>query len=330
MANAWLHRLALTTAGTTLFLLFVGALVTSKGAGLAVPDWPTTFGHNMFLFPWARMVDGVFYEHSHRLVASGVGFLTLVLAVCLWLKEPRAWMRRLGIAALVLVIVQGIIGGLRVVWLEQDFAIVHAGLAQAFFALVVSMALFTSRAWREARPGTPAAPPLPDERAGSPMRSEAVTSEATAAGWTLFQWFCLAATFLIYAQSLLGAVIRHTGTGVAPHVLMALLVTLQIGVLVLKALQVGEEAPVFRSLALFLGALLLLQLGLGTASYAARFLAIGAAWQPGLIVAVTTGHVVTGALMLAVSVVMTLWAFRRLGAGRLFAMDGVVSERVPA
>ncbi len=330
MANAWLHRLALTTAGTTLFLLFVGALVTSKGAGLAVPDWPTTFGHNMFLFPWARMVDGVFYEHSHRLVASGVGFLTLVLAVCLWFREPRAWVRRLGIAALVLVIVQGIIGGLRVVWLEQDFAIVHAGLAQAFFALMVAMALFTSRAWGEARPGMPSAPPLPGERAGSSMNSAAVTGGAPAAGWTLFQWFCLAATLLIYVQSLLGAVIRHTGTGVVLHVLMALLVTLQVGVLVLKALQVGEEAPVFRSLALFLGALLLLQLGLGTASYAARFLAIGAAWQPGLIVAVTTGHVVTGALMLAVSVVMTLWAFRRLGAGRFPAMDGVVSERVPA
>ena len=330
MANAWLHRLALTTAGTTLFLLFVGALVTSKGAGLAVPDWPTTFGHNMFLFPWARMVDGVFYEHSHRLVASGVGFLTLVLAVCLWLKEPRAWVRRLGMAALVLVIVQGIIGGLRVVWLQQDFAIVHAGLAQAFFALIVAMALFTSRAWREARPGMRSAPSLPGERPSASMNSEAVTGEVSATGWTMFQWFCVAATLLIYAQSLLGAVIRHTGTGVVLHVLMALLVTLQVGVLVLKALQVGEEAPVFRSLALFLAALLLLQLGLGTASYAARFLAIGAAWQPGLIVAVTTGHVVTGALMLAVSVVMTLWAFRRLGAGRLFAMDAVVSERVPA
>lgn len=330
MANAWLHRLALTTAGTTLFLLFVGALVTSKGAGLAVPDWPTTFGHNMFLFPWARMVDGVFYEHSHRLVASGVGFLTLVMAVWLWLKEPRAWLRRLGIAALVLVIVQGIIGGLRVVWLEQDFAIIHAGLAQAFFALMVSMALFTSRAWREARSGMLFPSLRQGGAAGSSMNSEEMTREAAAAGWTLFQWFCLAATLLIYVQSLLGAVIRHTGTGVVLHVLMALLVTLQIAALVLKALRIGEEAPVFRSLALFLGALLLLQLGLGTASYAARFLAIGAAWQPGMTVAVTTGHVVTGALMLAVSVVMTLWAFRRLGAGRLPVMGGVVSERVPA
>ncbi len=330
MANAWLHRLALTTAGSTLFLLFVGALVTSKGAGLAVPDWPTTFGHNMFLFPWTRMVDGVFYEHSHRLVASGVGFLTLVLAACLWLREPRAWVRRLGMAALVLVIVQGIIGGLRVVWLEQDFAIIHAGLAQAFFALMVAMALFTSRAWQEAQPVMRFSSVAPGEPADPVVNSEEPVREAPAGEWMLFRRLCLVATLLIYAQSLLGAVIRHTGTGVVPHVLMALLVTLMVGGLVIKALHLGEEAPVFRSLALFLGVLLLLQLGLGTASYAARFLAIGAAWQPGLTVAVTTGHVVTGALMLAVGVAMTLWSFRHLGANPLPAMDGVVSDRVPA
>lgn len=307
MANAWLHRLALTTAGTTLFLLFVGALVTSKGVGLAVPDWPTTFGHNMFLFPWAGMVGGVFYEHGHRLVASGVGFLTLVLAVCLWLKEPRAWLRWLGAGALLLVTVQGIVGGLRVVLLEQDFAIIHAALAQAFFGLVVAMALFTSRPWSEAR-----------------------TPEPAAEGWTMFQWFCLAATLLIYLQSLLGAVIRHTGTAVVLHVLMALVVTVQTGLVVAKGLRLGDGVPVFRTLSLALGLLLVLQLALGTGSFAARFLAFGALWQPGVIVAVTTAHVVTGALMLGLSVVMTLWAFRLFGVGRLPAVDGIVSERVTA
>lgn len=309
MANAWLHRLALTTAGTTLFLLFVGALVTSKGVGLAVPDWPTTFGHNMFLFPWARMVDGVFYEHSHRLVASGVGFLTLVLAVGLWLREPRAWVRWLGAGALLLVTVQGIVGGLRVVWLEQDFAIIHAALAQAFFGLVVALALFTSRPWREARAG-----------ALSP----------SSGGGALFPWFCLAAAVLLYAQILLGAVIRHTGTAAALHILVALAVTVQIALLVLKAHQLGSEAPVFRTLSLALGALLVLQLALGTGAYAARFLAFGAVWQPGVIVAVTTGHVVGGALLFALSVATTLWAFRLFGAGWFPAVEGAVSERAPA
>lgn len=306
MADAWLHRLALTTAGATLFLLFVGALVTSKGAGLAVPDWPTTFGHNMFLFPWARMVDGVFYEHSHRLVASGVGLLTLALAACLWWKEPRAWVRWTGAAALVLVTVQGVVGGLRVVWLQADFAIVHAALAQAFFGLMAALALFTSRGWRSARPA-PADP-----------------------GGASFPWFCLAAALLIYAQSLLGAFIRHTGAGVAPHVLMALAVTVQTGLLWVKALRLGEEAAVFRSLAALLGVLLAAQLALGAGSYAARFLSLGAAWRPDVTVALTAGHVVVGALLLASSVVAALWAFRLFGAGRLPALGAAAPGRAPA
>lgn len=306
MANAWLHRLALTTAGTTLFLLFVGALVTSKGVGLAVPDWPTTFGHNMFLFPWAEMVGGVFYEHSHRLVASGVGFLTLVLAVCLWLRELRTWVRWLGVAALLLVTVQGVVGGLRVVLLEQDLAILHAALAQAFFGLIVAMALFTSRSWREDRPSS------------------------AAGGGTMFPWFCLSATLLIYAQSLLGAFIRHNGEALALHVVMALVVAVQSGLLVLRALQLGRDLPVFRTPSMYLGLLLVLQLALGVGSYAVRSLSFGADWHLGLMVAVTTAHVVIGALLFAMSVVVTSWAFRLLGPAQLPDVAGAVPERSAA
>lgn len=306
MANAWLHRLALTTAGTTLFLLFVGALVTSKGVGLAVPDWPTTFGHNMFLFPWAGMVGGVFYEHSHRLVASGVGFLTLVLAVCLWLRELRVWVRWLGVAALLLVTVQGVVGGLRVVLLEQDLAILHAALAQAFFGLIVAMALFTSRSWRGVRP-----------------------SSATG-GSTMFPWFCLSATLLIYVQSLLGAFIRHNGEALALHVVMALVVAVQTGLLVLRTLQFSKDLPVFRTPSTCLGLFLVMQLALGVGSYAVRSLSFGADWHLGLIVAVTTAHVVVGALLLAMSVVVTAWAFRLLSPPRLPVVDPAVPERSAA
>src|SRR3989337_4578620 len=137
------HHVALVNAVTTLLLLFIGGLVTSKGAGLAVPDWPTTFGYNMFLYPWSKMVGNIFYEHSHRLVASAVGVLTIVLALSLWLQERRKWLRWLGALALALVVLQGGLGGLRVTLLEQSLAIVHASLAQAFFALVVTLALFT-------------------------------------------------------------------------------------------------------------------------------------------------------------------------------------------
>ncbi len=131
--SPWPHRLAVILACATFPLLFIGGLVTSLGVGLAVPDWPTTFGYNMFLYPWSKMIGGIFYEHSHRLVASCVGLLTIALALTLWLKEPRPWLRWLGVAALALVIFQGILGGLRVVLLQQTLAIIHACFAQGIF-----------------------------------------------------------------------------------------------------------------------------------------------------------------------------------------------------
>ncbi len=146
--SPWPHRIALILTCATFPLLFIGGLVTSKGAGLAVPDWPTTFGYNMFLYPWSKMVGNIFYEHSHRLVASFVGFLTIALVLTFWLRERRGWLRWLGVGALGLVIVQGVMGGLRVVLLEDTLAIVHAATAQAFFALTVALAVFTSTGWQ--------------------------------------------------------------------------------------------------------------------------------------------------------------------------------------
>ena len=104
--------MAVILACATFPLLFIGGLVTSLGAGLAVPDWPTTFGYNMFLYPWSKMIGGIFYEHSHRLIASSVGLLTIALAISLWLREKRRWLRWLGIAALLLVVAQGVLVGL--------------------------------------------------------------------------------------------------------------------------------------------------------------------------------------------------------------------------
>src|SRR5262250_3268809 len=93
-AVRWPHWLAVITAAATLVLIVAGGVVTNTGSALAVPDWPTTFGQNMFLFPWSRMVGGVLYEHSHRLIGSAVGLLTMILAIGLWITEPRRWVRR--------------------------------------------------------------------------------------------------------------------------------------------------------------------------------------------------------------------------------------------
>jgi cytochrome c oxidase assembly protein subunit 15 len=147
-SSQWLHRFAVLTAIATLFLICSGGMVTSKGVGLAVPDWPTTFGYNMFLFPVSRWVGGIFFEHTHRLIASTVGFLTIILALWIWRKDGRRWLRNLGFAALGAVILQGVLGGLRVTLLKDEIGVFHACLAQAYFGMLIVIALATSRFWR--------------------------------------------------------------------------------------------------------------------------------------------------------------------------------------
>jgi cytochrome c oxidase assembly protein subunit 15 len=122
-------------------------MVTSRNAGLAVPDWPTTFGYNMFLFPASKWVGGILFEHTHRLIASTVGLLTVALGAWLWRAEPRRSVRLLGVAAVGAVVLQGVLGGLRVTMLKDEIGIFHACLAHAFLGLLVLIALLTSRAW---------------------------------------------------------------------------------------------------------------------------------------------------------------------------------------
>src|SRR5688572_9724060 len=143
-----LHRFATLVSASTVLLVPAGSLVTSTGSGLAVPDWPTTYGWNMFTFPSSMWVGGIFYEHAHRLIASTVGLLTIVLAVWLWVADSRRWVRRLGAIALATVVVQGLLGGLTVLYfLPAPVSTAHAGLAEIFFCLTISLALFTSPGW---------------------------------------------------------------------------------------------------------------------------------------------------------------------------------------
>ncbi|HUK42703.1 MAG TPA: COX15/CtaA family protein [Candidatus Acidoferrales bacterium] len=283
--SPWPHRLALLTACATFPLLFVGGLVTSKGAGLAVPDWPTTFGYNMFLYPWSKMVGNIFYEHSHRLVASAVGLFTIGLALTFWLYEQRRWLRWLGIAALGLVIAQGVVGGLRVVLLEQTLAIVHAALAQAFFALTVSLVIFTSAEWRK----KPQNHLLQD-------------------GGRLYR-LCAVTTGMLYVQAIFGAVLRHTGERLDAHLLFAALIALHVILIVVRVMRAHAGQPALTLPALALGILLLLQITLGVASYLGKFTSV---WESpvSMVVILTTTHLVTGALMLATTLLLTLRTFR--------------------
>jgi len=143
--NVLVHRVALLGAISTFLLIVVGGLVTSKGAGMSVPDWPTTYGYNMFLFPYSRWVGGIFWEHSHRLLASVVGVITIILAVVTFLQERRVWVRWLSVIAVIAVILQGILGGLRVTLYKDELGIFHALLAQSFLGLLMVITAVTSR-----------------------------------------------------------------------------------------------------------------------------------------------------------------------------------------
>ena len=188
-------------------------MVTSKNVGLAVPDWPTTFGYNMFLFPVSKWVGGILFEHTHRLMGSLVGFLTISLAVWLWLCEERRWVRSLGVIAVVGVILQGILGGLRVTMMKDQIGIFHACVAQAFLGLLVFIALVTTKFWRSLANGThtleggaPATPGL-DYRRQIPGSLELAPPSLTR--FSPIKALAIAITVAIYVQLALGATMRH-------------------------------------------------------------------------------------------------------------------------
>src|SRR5438045_4172037 len=151
-----LHLIAVLTACATFPLIFMGGLVTSHGAGMSVPDWPNSYGYNMFLFPPRFWVGGILYEHTHRLMGTVVGLLSIILAICAWKWEKRIWVRNLALAVLAAVILQGVLGGLRVTLMKLHLAIIHACFAQAFFCLTALLATVTSRCWLESNPLDPA------------------------------------------------------------------------------------------------------------------------------------------------------------------------------
>jgi cytochrome c oxidase assembly protein subunit 15 len=298
-----LHRFSKFLVACTVILILAGSLVTSHDAGLSVPDWPTSYGWSMFTFPPSMWVANILYEHGHRLIASTVGFLTIILAVWLWIAEPRGWVRWLGVGALGAVIAQGVLGGLTVLFfLPPAISTAHAGLAEIFFCLTVAIALFTSPGWIDGYnlgtgPGGDSSPSL--------RRLATLT------------------TILIYSQVLIGATMRHTGAGLAipdfpwmfgrvvpdhwdpkiaihfAHRVGALVVTLGIAA---TAACVWLRHPGRRELtrpALVLVALVAAQVTLGALTVLSR----RDPW-------INSVHVVCGALVLTTSLVLALRSWR--------------------
>ena len=360
MHHPWLHRIAVLTAVMTFILICMGGLVTGTDSGLAVPDWPTTFGYNMFLYPLSKTVSGflfsidsnlqadlengvlsdklrgalekneisisekvvisteeegnrwrladnenervytliksddrldvyvhgVLYEHTHRLIGSVVGILTILLLVAIWAKDNRRWLKWLGVIALLAVIAQGVMGGLRVTHLSRALAVIHACFAQVFFVLTACFVIFTSRPWTQGW----------GRVEGTDVSRLRRLSAITLA--------------LIYVQIIFGAVLRHTGARLDAHLLFAVLVTIHVFLLAGRALRdYSGHTRVVRPV-MALSALLVAQLVLGGAAFVAEYTAAGQVVSPVVSLIITTSHLAIGALMLVCAAAATLSAYR--------------------
>ena len=303
-------------AGCTFLLLLAGAMVTSTGSGLAVPDWPLSFGKVM-----PAMEGGVLYEHGHRMVATFVGALIVVEALWLWRVEPRTWVRTLGWLALGGVVLQGALGGMTVLLqLPDAVSVSHAALAELVFGLTVTIAVVCSRAWLE----------------GGPAR--AVDADVPSL-FSLAAVACVA----IYLQILIGAVVRHTGAGLAiptfplafgrvvppldsfpvaihfAHRVGAIVVTVLVAWVTARALRRHGSLPRIVRPALLLLALLAVQMGLG----AWVILSYKSAW-------VTSAHLGTGALLFATALTLTLRSRRFVALAPAPAHPPIRPHREPA
>jgi len=292
-----LHRFATLVAACTVVLVLAGSLVTSTGSGLSVPDWPTSYGWNMFTFPPSKWVGGIFYEHGHRLIASTVGSLTILLAAWLWRSDSRRWMKRLGVAALGAVILQGLLGGLTVLFfLPTAVSTAHAGLAEIFFCMTVAIALFTSKGWI----------------LGAGQVDDGWLRRATAA-----------TTAIVYAQILIGATMRHSNAGLAipdfplmfgglvpdhwdrqiaihfAHRLGALVVTASVIAAFVRVWRRHGGTRALTIPATLLAALVVIQVTLGGLTILTK----RGVW-------INSMHVVVGALVLATSLVLALRSWR--------------------
>ena len=243
------------------------------------------------------MVGGVKYEHGHRMIAGAVGILTLILALWIWRSEPRRWVRRLGGAAVLTIVAQALLGGITVLfYLPVTVSVSHACLAQLFFCIAISLALFTGRDWRWDE----------TEFEDTPNPSLRRLSVAT--------------TVLIFIQLMLGAAFRHHGFGIVPHILVAGLVTIGVLWLLARILSQFSSQARLRRAPFLLSGLLVLQVFLGIGSYLWLLSARNAPQPLPLVDAVTTTHVAVGALVLASSLLLTLKIYRYVGSpGRALA-----------
>ncbi len=277
--------------------------MTSNDAGLSVPDWPTSFGS---LYKIPRLVGGVKFEHTHRMIAQFVGFLTIILAIWTWRTERRQWMKYLGVAALGLVIAQGILGGLTVLfYLPPVISSFHAALGQTFFCTTVAIALFTGRKWVEEVP-----------QVGREIRRPRLIT------------LTLLSIFVLYVQLILGAMFRHKGMSWWPHIVNAAVVAIVLTWTVIRALSQYSKIEDVRRPAIAMLSLLVAQLCLGFVAFLTRVAWGHDAVQPELLMVISTvAPVAVGALLLATTVILAIQVWRQVPVA--FEERVPVGERKP-
>jgi cytochrome c oxidase assembly protein subunit 15 len=276
------HKFAVFVVFWTILLLIAGALVTSNDAALAVPDWPLSFGT---LTP--PMVGGIVYEHSHRVIAAVLGLLSLVLAVWVWRKDERRWLRWFCAAAVLGIAAQGVLGGQVVIrLLHYWLPVMHACFAQIVFAALLSIAVFTSRWWISDQPQI-------DDPGSPSVRALAIANAA-----------------VIYFQVILGAGFRHRDMPIWPHMAGALLV---VGMIIWTAVVLRRRFEKSREISMvrvLLHAIVGTQVLLGFGAYWSRLSTAGAPQPMPVMVTLTVIHTVLGALLFAASVLLVLLCYR--------------------
>ena len=304
LESPWPHRLAVLLVCATFPLIWVGGLVTTYDAGMSVPDWPSTYGYNLFAYPWQTWLFGpwdLLIEHSHRLLGALVGFIAIAFVWSVWRSDSRRGMRAAAMGALGLVIIQGGLGGVRVLFDERQLAMAHGCLGPAFFGYCVALAVFTSHKWK----------PVPSEAASAnPQRLHRVA---------------LLTVIFAYFQLVIGAQLRHVSVMASPsvfrgvvlfHLVIAVVVTFYVFQLLLIVRQQYRLVAPLQTPAISLAALILVQVGLGGATWIVKygwpeffapyaFAALYTIQAKSLFQAlVVTLHVATGSLILATSVAM--------------------------
>lgn len=308
-ASPWPHRLAVLLACATFPLIWVGGLVTSYKAGMAVPDWPTTYGYNPFLYPWQTWIFGPwdqFIEHGHRLFGAAVGVIVIALFVVVWRSERRSWVWWAAVGGLALVIGQGVLGGMRVMFDKPTFARIHGCIGPLFFAYALGLACITSRWWSESK--------RPVDAAAGRLHRLAIST-----------------ALIAYLQIVLGAFLRDRpydapasefrAFGIA-HLLVAAALVVHIVLVALRIRRGYRGQSLLRRPAVALCLLVLVQVALGMATWVTHYgfpaWFSGYSWaatytvtdESPLQVHLTTAHVACGALIFGTSVVLAVRSLR--------------------